>query len=93
MSSTNTLQALLASKGQHLPSLSTVIPYLNVSTNQEYLVSRLKELSIGGCLRLFRWDAGGNYKGKPWNTDLPTDTEVFIFTKFNDRKYFMVKTL
>ena len=76
VSSTSTLQALLATKGQHLPSLSTVIPYLGVFTNQEYLATRLKELSTGGCLRLFRWDSGGNYKGKPWNSDLPTDTEV-----------------
>ena len=76
MSSTSTLQALIATKGQHLPSLSTIIPYLSVTTNQEYLVGRLKELSTGGCLRLFKWDNGGNYKGKPWNNDLPTDAEV-----------------
>ncbi|XP_066922289.1 transmembrane protein 209-like isoform X1 [Clytia hemisphaerica] len=78
LSSRSTLQTLLATKGQHLPSLATIIPYLSVSTNQEYLVARLKELSTGGCLRLYKWDNGGNYKGKPWNSDLPTDAEIII---------------
>ena len=36
------------------------------------------ELQTGGCLRLYRWDSGGSYKGKAWNSDLPTDAQVRI---------------
>lgn len=70
------LQNLATTKCQQLPSLQSVIPYLSLSTNQEYLEARLKELSTGGCLRLYRWDSGGTYKGKAWNTDLPSDAQI-----------------
>ena len=39
----------------------------------------LSELSTGGCLRLYRWDYGGAYKGKAWNSDLPADAQVYIY--------------
>ncbi|XP_057297066.1 transmembrane protein 209-like [Hydractinia symbiolongicarpus] len=77
----SSLQSLQTTKGQHLPSLQSVVPYLDVTTNQEYLVSRIKELATGGCLRLYRWDEGGSYKNKPWNPDLPTDAQI-VFNLF-----------
>jgi len=82
----SSLQNLANTKYQHLPSLPSVIPYLTVSTNQEYLVSRLKELSTGGCLRLFRWDSGGAYKHKAWNSDLPADAQIIchLFCAYMD---------
>jgi len=70
------LQKLASTKSQHLPSLTSLLPYLNVTTNQEYLVARLKELSNGGCLRLYKWNEGGQYNNKPWNNDLPTDAQI-----------------
>jgi len=79
VAATSSLQTLVATKGQLLPSLATIIPYLSVTTNQEYLIGRLKELSTGGCLRLYRWDNGGSYKGKQWNNDLVMDSEVHIY--------------
>jgi len=72
------LQNIAATKNQHVPSLISVIPYLDVTTNQEYLVHRLKELAKGGCLRLYKWDSGGLYKGKAWDQDLPTDGQIII---------------
>ncbi|XP_065674400.1 transmembrane protein 209 isoform X2 [Hydra vulgaris] len=72
------LQNLASSKTQQLPSLPSVILYLEVSPNQEYLVSRLKELATGGCLRLYKWDGGGTFKNNPWNSDLPTDAQVLM---------------
>jgi len=82
----SSLQNLATTKYQHLPSLPSIIPYLTVTTNQEYLVSRLKELSTGGCLRLYRWDSGGAYKGKAWNSDLPADAQIIshLFCAYMD---------
>lgn len=82
----SSLQNLATTKFQQLPSLPSVLPYLSVTTNQEYLVSRLKELATGGCLRLFRWDSGGAYKGKAWNSDLPADAQIIshLFCAYMD---------
>jgi len=82
----SSLQNLGTTKYQHLPSLPSIIPYLMVSTNQEYLVNRLKELATGGCLRLYRWDTGGTYKGKAWNSDLPSDAQIIshLFCAYMD---------
>lgn len=78
LAATSSLQQVIATKGQYFPSLTTIIPYLNAFTNQEYFVGRLKELATGGCLRLYKWESGGQYKGKPWNNDLPSDPEILI---------------
>ena len=34
------------------------------------------ELGNDGCLADFRWDKGGNHKGKAWAEHLPTDSVV-----------------
>lgn len=34
------------------------------------------ELSQGGCMSSFRWNRGGDFKGRKWDTDLPTDSAV-----------------
>jgi len=70
-------------KGPQIPSLYALLQYLEVSSNQEYLVQRLKELEKGGCMSEFRWHAGGTFKGKPWSDSLPTDSAIlmhFFFT-------------
>lgn len=61
---------------QHVPSLSAVIQFLEISTNQEYLVRRIRDLAKGGCMSDFKWNGGGNYNGKEWNYSLPTDSTV-----------------
>eukprot|EP00116_Pleurobrachia_bachei_P001592 sb/3461854/ len=53
-----------------------VLPYLEVSVNQEYLVHRIGELAAGSCLGCFRWESGGQYKNAPWNKELPTDSQI-----------------
>ncbi|KAJ7422547.1 hypothetical protein WISP_37407 [Willisornis vidua] len=35
---------------------------------------QIGELSQGGCMSSFRWNAGGDFKGRKWDTDLPTDS-------------------
>lgn len=73
---------------QHVPSLSAVIQFLEISSNQEYLVRRIRDLAKGGCMSDFKWNGGGNYNGKQWDYSLPTDSVVgscfllHIFWKF-----------
>ena len=33
-------------------------------------------LGSGGSMSHFRWNGGGDYKGKPWGEHLPTDSAV-----------------
>uniref|UniRef100_A0A8C5NY78 Transmembrane protein 209 n=1 Tax=Jaculus jaculus TaxID=51337 RepID=A0A8C5NY78_JACJA len=35
---------------------------------------QIGELSQGGCMSSFRWNRGGDFKGRKWDTDLPTDS-------------------
>lgn len=59
-----------------IPSLATLIPFLEITTNQEYLEKRMRELAKGGCMSEFKWNGGGKYKGKDWDDSLPTDCAV-----------------
>lgn len=34
------------------------------------------ELGSGGCMSAFKWNGGGDFKGKPWEENLPTDSAV-----------------
>lgn len=61
-----------------VPSMSTLIPFLEVTTNQEYLVKRIRQLSQGGCMSDFCWNKGGKYNGKDWNDSLPTDSAIIM---------------
>ncbi|NWW54863.1 TM209 protein, partial [Pedionomus torquatus] len=63
-------------KAPLIPTLNTIVQYLDLTPNQEYLVERIKELSQGGCMSSFRWNRGGDFKGRKWDTDLPTDSSV-----------------
>ncbi|KFQ55657.1 Transmembrane protein 209, partial [Pelecanus crispus] len=63
-------------KAPLIPSLNAIVQYLDLTPNQEYLVERIKELSQGGCMSSFRWNRGGDFKGRKWDTDLPTDSSV-----------------
>lgn len=59
-----------------IPSLPTLIPFLEVTSNQEYLEKRMRELAKGGCMSEFRWNGGSNYNRKDWDESLPTDSAV-----------------
>ncbi|VEN39396.1 unnamed protein product [Callosobruchus maculatus] len=63
---------------QYIPSLGTLLPFLEVTTNQEYLVKRIRELAKAGCMSEFKWNGGGSYNGKPWDESLPTDCKIVM---------------
>ncbi|NXP05926.1 TM209 protein, partial [Thinocorus orbignyianus] len=65
-------------KAPLIPTLNTIVQYLDLTPNQEYLVERIKELSQGGCMSSFRWNRGGDFKGRKWDTDLPTDSSIIM---------------
>ncbi|NWI93478.1 TM209 protein, partial [Pitta sordida] len=65
-------------KAPLIPTLNALVQYLDLSPNQEYLVERIRELSQGGCMSSFRWNAGGDFKGRKWDTDLPTDSAIIM---------------
>jgi len=69
---------LLRERGLPVPSLSALLHFLSVSTHQEYLVNRVRELSRGGCLQEYRWNGGGTYKDKAWEEHLPTDAALVM---------------
>lgn len=61
-----------------IPTLNAIVQYLDLTPNQEYLFERIKELSQGGCMSSFRWNRGGDFKGRKWDTDLPTDSAIIM---------------
>jgi len=58
----------------NLISLSALIPYLEVSTDQTYLVARLRELASTGAMSKYRWSTGG----EKWSDRLPSDSEIVM---------------
>ncbi|XP_032895939.1 transmembrane protein 209 [Amblyraja radiata] len=74
---TSLRQAALV-RAPQIPTLNIVIQYLDMTSNQEYLVERIKELAHGGCMSSFRWNGGGDYKSRKWDTDLPTDSAIIM---------------
>ncbi|KFM69450.1 Transmembrane protein 209, partial [Stegodyphus mimosarum] len=72
------LHQIAVTKSQHLPTLSAVLPYVDMHLNQEYLIRRLKDLAHGGCMGDFKWNSGGTYDDKQWCDDLPTDSAIII---------------
>ncbi|NXA30835.1 TM209 protein, partial [Eudromia elegans] len=75
-------------KAAAIPTLNTIVQYLDFTPNQEYLVERIKELSQGGCMSSFRWNRGGDFKGRKWDADLPTDCAILmhIFCTYLDSR-------
>uniref|UniRef100_A0A8C5PDT5 Transmembrane protein 209 n=1 Tax=Leptobrachium leishanense TaxID=445787 RepID=A0A8C5PDT5_9ANUR len=79
-SSISSLKQAALLKAPLIPTLNIIVQYLDITPNQEYLFERIKELSHGGCMSSFRWNAGGDLKGRKWDTDLPTDSANFQFS-------------
>ncbi|KAJ3665391.1 hypothetical protein Zmor_000888 [Zophobas morio] len=61
-----------------IPSLPTLIPFLEITSNQEYLEKRIRELAKGGCMSEFKWNGGSSYNGKEWEESLPTDSAIIM---------------
>ncbi|XP_060573852.1 transmembrane protein 209-like [Ruditapes philippinarum] len=74
------LKQLALTKSIHIPTLNALVPYLECSDNQEYLVKRIKELGSDGCFSEYYWCSGGsdgNY-GNTWGEHLPTDAGLVM---------------
>jgi len=76
--SISTLKQMSVTKGANLPTLNPLIPYLECSSNQEYLVQRIQELGSNGAMSEFMWSSGGELKGKSWAEHLPTDAAIVM---------------
>lgn len=60
----------------YVPMLPKIVEFVQVTSNQEYLVQRIRELARGCVLSEYRWNAGGAFNGLPWEDHLPTDATV-----------------
>ncbi|KAF7997041.1 hypothetical protein HCN44_005318 [Aphidius gifuensis] len=69
-----------------IPTLPTLVQFLELCNNQDYLVKRIKVLAKGGSMSEFKWNSGGSHNGKPWDTSLPTDTAIImhLFSSYMD---------
>nr|CAB3267070.1 transmembrane protein 209 [Phallusia mammillata] len=76
--SLSSLKQIQQSKASQIPGLTWIMPYLEVSQNQEYLVERLRSLASGGYMSEYRWDKGGKIKGREWSEDLVTDAAIVM---------------
>ena len=63
--------------------------YLNVlgSSSEDYVIHRLRQLVSGSVLAAFSWSSGGEWKGRPWTPELPTDSQIVMhmFVTFMDQ--------
>lgn len=74
MSSTN--QHLI----QNIPMLPKLIPFLELTTNQEYMVQRIRELAKGSCMKNYKFNSVSF--NQPEQTDhIPSDAGI-IFALF-----------
>ncbi|XP_050413984.1 transmembrane protein 209 [Patella vulgata] len=73
----STLKQLALTKSNFIPGFNSVVPYLDFSSNQEYLTKRILELGKDGCMSEFCWNGGGHY-GKVWGEHLPTDSAIVM---------------
>lgn len=56
--------------------LPKIVEFVQLSTNQEYLAQRVRDLAKGCVLADYRWNGGGAYNGVAWDEHLPTDATV-----------------
>ncbi|TMW52904.1 hypothetical protein DOY81_002020 [Sarcophaga bullata] len=62
----------------YMPMLPMIVPFLEMSSNQEYLVQRIKDLAKGSCIADYRWNSGAEYHGLKWDEHLPTDSAILF---------------
>ena len=58
--------------------LTSVLPFLESTIHQEYLVKRYRELAKDNLISQMIWNAGASYKGKPWTEDYPSDAQLVM---------------
>uniref|UniRef100_A0A674IHF4 Transmembrane protein 209 n=1 Tax=Terrapene triunguis TaxID=2587831 RepID=A0A674IHF4_9SAUR len=65
-------ETILVPLVQEIDSVSTQLRRMGCPELQ------IGELSQGGCMSSFRWNRGGDFKGRKWDTDLPTDSAIIM---------------
>ena len=68
--------AALPQVKSQLMELNHLLAFLSITTHQEYLVHRLRELAQGGAMSAYKWNNGGRFKGNEWTDKLPCDAEM-----------------
>ncbi|XP_072038570.1 transmembrane protein 209-like isoform X2 [Amphiura filiformis] len=76
--SISSLRHVILTRSKSVQTLKMVLPYLDIHSNQEYVVQRIRDLSKGGCMSDFRWNQGSEFKGRKWDQDLPTDSAIVM---------------
>lgn len=59
----------------YVPTLTRVIPFLDMTSNQEYLVRRIRELAKGSGINDYRWNSSNAYDSN-WDEHVTTDAAV-----------------
>lgn len=59
----------------YVGTLKMVLPFLEMSTNQEYLVQRIRELARGSGINDYRWNSSNSYDLN-WDEHVTTDAAV-----------------
>lgn len=59
----------------YVPTLAKVIPFLDMTSNQEYLVRRIRELAKGSGINDYRWNSSNAYDSN-WDEHVTTDAAV-----------------
>jgi hypothetical protein len=54
-------------------------PNILPATPSGYLVARIHQLAEGHCMPAFTWNGGGEWKGKSWSPELPTDSALMFY--------------
>ncbi len=63
-----------------VPSLHKLLPFLELTPHQDYLVDRVRQLARGGAMSEYRWSGGGRHRGAEWAHErgLPADAELVM---------------
>lgn len=77
--SLSTLKLVQTKYLQRVPALTWMLFYLEMSTNQEYLVERVKTLATG-YMSAFKWNKETNSKTRDTEEDLPNDCDLVMHT-------------
>ncbi|KAK5984485.1 Transmembrane protein [Trichostrongylus colubriformis] len=98
VSSVEALQAAMVNRPELLDTmLPYILPFLQVHSNQSYLVSRISELAADKFMMEYCWNSGGRepvqeklssgrVARRPWGEHLPTDAELvfLLFSAYMD---------
>lgn len=63
---------------QNIPMLPKVIPYLELTSNQEYLVKRIRDLAKGSCMKNYKFKSVSFNQPDQNNDQLPSDAGIIF---------------